>query len=100
MKVNGAAQSGSAVEGVWLQSADGDFTSIFDGDAKPYYCEEDSDNADHNNCILVTLNSASDYDSDCCKAWAHRCKANKSFSIMGKKFMSSCCSTIVYAWVH
>lgn len=84
MTINNVAQSGSTVEGIWLASSDGDFTFGESGDASPYYCEEDSDNADHNNCILTQLSAASDYDTDCCKAWAHRCRTNKAFSVMGK----------------
>lgn len=43
----------------------------------PLYCNQDQDNKD-NNCPIGRAN----YDSDCCKAYARSCKADKAMAVL------------------
>jgi hypothetical protein len=72
---SGTSVDGSIVQGIWLSRAD----LNGEKDQSPYYCDQDTE-GEHNNCLID--NGGSEYDSDCCKAWAQKCKTNKAFAIM------------------
>ena len=44
-------------------------------DSKPTYCSQDEQSG---RC------TAGDYQSDCCKAYANKCKTMKAFAVIGK----------------
>lgn len=71
---------------VWL-------TKVNDEDPKPTYCNQDEQGT-NNNCIAGGVGGIN-YDSDCCKSWADRCRGSKGISVLGSLHL---CLTLTYMY--